>query len=168
MPLGLKSYQGSFLSNCIAVERTDASVLMLGALDGRLCPSSVLSEPFGADSECDLAASHRVVKPASDKTQLALLSVLFSLHLYGGSRGRTDKTQLALPSVLLSPPPLRRQQRKIPGGGNGNPLQYSCLENLRDRGAWWATVHGVTKKSDTSQHTHTLLRQNKQVKAVSI
>ena len=27
--------------------------------------------------------------------------------------------------------------------GNGNPLQYSCLENLMDRGAWWATVHGV-------------------------
>ena len=31
------------------------------------------------------------------------------------------------------------------GEGNGNPLQYSCLENLMDRGAWWAAVHGVTK-----------------------
>ena len=31
------------------------------------------------------------------------------------------------------------------GEGNGNPLQYSCLENPRDRGAWWAAVHGVTK-----------------------
>ena len=31
------------------------------------------------------------------------------------------------------------------GGGYGNPLQYSCLENPLDRGAWWATVHGVTK-----------------------
>ena len=30
-------------------------------------------------------------------------------------------------------------------GGHGNPLQYSCLENLIDRGAWWATVHGVAK-----------------------
>ena len=30
-------------------------------------------------------------------------------------------------------------------GENGNPLQYSCLENSMDRGAWWATVHGVTK-----------------------
>ena len=37
------------------------------------------------------------------------------------------------------------------GGGNGNPLQYSCLGNLKDRGAWWATVHGVTKESDTNQ-----------------
>ena len=32
-----------------------------------------------------------------------------------------------------------------PGEGNGNPLQYSCLENPMDRGAWWATVHGVAK-----------------------
>ena len=32
-----------------------------------------------------------------------------------------------------------------PGGGNGNPLQYSCLESLTDRGAWRATVHGATK-----------------------
>ena len=31
------------------------------------------------------------------------------------------------------------------GGGNGNSLQYSCLENSMDRGAWWATVHGVAK-----------------------
>ena len=34
---------------------------------------------------------------------------------------------------------------RSPGGGHGNPLQYSCLENPRDRGAWRATVHGVTK-----------------------
>ena len=32
-----------------------------------------------------------------------------------------------------------------PGKGNGNPLQYPCLENPMYRGAWWATVHGVTK-----------------------
>ena len=34
---------------------------------------------------------------------------------------------------------------RSPGGGHDNPLQYSCLENLTDRGAWWATVHRVTK-----------------------
>ena len=34
---------------------------------------------------------------------------------------------------------------RFPGGGNGNPLQYSCLENLMNRAAWWATVHSVTK-----------------------
>ena len=33
----------------------------------------------------------------------------------------------------------------FPGGGNGNPLQYSCLGNPKDRGAWWATVRGVSQ-----------------------
>ena len=37
---------------------------------------------------------------------------------------------------------------RSPGEGNGNPLQYSCLESPMDRGAWWATVHGVIE-SDT-------------------
>ena len=34
---------------------------------------------------------------------------------------------------------------RSPGERNGSPLQYSCLENSRDRGTWWATVHGVAK-----------------------
>ena len=41
---------------------------------------------------------------------------------------------------------------RFPGGGHGNPLQYSCLENPMDRGAWWATVHRVSE-SDTSKMT---------------
>ena len=41
---------------------------------------------------------------------------------------------------------------RSPGEGNGNPLQYSCLENPMDRGAWWATVHGVTE-SDMTEAT---------------
>ena len=36
--------------------------------------------------------------------------------------------------------------RRSPGEGNGNPLQYSCLENPMDRGTWQATVHGVAKR----------------------
>ena len=44
---------------------------------------------------------------------------------------------------------------RSPGAGNGNPLQNSCLENSMDRGAWQATVHGVTKELDTTEHTHT-------------
>ena len=39
---------------------------------------------------------------------------------------------------------------RSPGERNGNPLQYSCLGNPMDRGAWWATVHGVEKESDTT------------------
>ena len=46
---------------------------------------------------------------------------------------------------------------RSPGGGHGNPLQYSCLENPMDRGAWWATVHGVTmsqtRVKQLSMHT---------------
>ena len=42
--------------------------------------------------------------------------------------------------------------RKIPGEGNDNPLQNSCLENLMDRGAWWATVKGGgPKESDMTE-----------------
>ena len=40
---------------------------------------------------------------------------------------------------------------RCPGGGHGNPLQCSCLENPVDRGAWQAMVHGVAKKSDMTQ-----------------
>ena len=39
---------------------------------------------------------------------------------------------------------------RSPGGGNGNPLQYSCLEHPMDRRAWRAPIHGVTKESDTT------------------
>ena len=41
------------------------------------------------------------------------------------------------------------KSKGICGEGNGNPLQYSCLEKFMDRGAWQAAVHGVTKESDT-------------------
>ena len=43
---------------------------------------------------------------------------------------------------------------RSPGVGNGNPLQYSCLKNPMDRGAWWATDHGIAK-SRTQLSTHT-------------
>ena len=51
-----------------------------------------------------------------------------------------------------------REEGSIPGGGHGNPLQYSCLENPMDRGAWWPTVHKVAKKrtrlKQLSTHAH--------------
>ena len=56
----------------------------------------------------------------------------------GGSDGKASAYNVG---DLSSIPGLGRS----PGEGNGNPLQYSCLENPMDRGAWWATVHGVAK-----------------------
>ena len=50
---------------------------------------------------------------------------------------------------------------RFPGRGNGNPLQYPCLENCMDRGAWWATFHGVTKSwTWLSVRTDTHIPQN--------
>ena len=69
-----------------------------------------------------------------------------------GQRLGGETSQVAL--VVKNPPAKAgdiRDAGSIPGsgrssgGGNGNPLQYSCLENPMDRGAWWATVHSVSK-----------------------
>ena len=56
----------------------------------------------------------------------------------GGSDGKASARNAGDPGSI---PGLGRS----PGEGNGNPHQYSCLENSMDGGAWWATVHGVTK-----------------------
>ena len=50
-------------------------------------------------------------------------------------------------------------QEDSPGGENGNPIQYSCLENSMDRGAWWATVHGVAKSWNVTEPTRTTPNQ---------
>ena len=66
-------------------------------------------------------------------------------------------------SVAKNPPANKGDARDMrlvsgsgrsPGVGNVNPLPYSCLENSMDRGAWGATVHGVAKESNTTEHTH--------------
>ena len=49
------------------------------------------------------------------------------------------------PTLSAGDPSLIPGSGRSPGEGNGYPLQYSCLENSMDRGAWWATVHGVAK-----------------------
>ena len=60
---------------------------------------------------------------------------------------------------------------RSPGGGNGNPLQYSCLGNSTSRGTWQATVHGckesdMTEQWSTHTHTHTYICRGKSYKAV--
>jgi len=56
----------------------------------------------------------------------------------GGSEGKES-------ACIAGDQGLIPRQGRTPRGGNGNPLQYSCLENSMDRGAWQATVHGVAK-----------------------
>ena len=63
---------------------------------------------------------------------------IYDLNFPGGSEDKASACNAGDPGSI---PGLRRS----PGEGNGNPLQYSCLENPMDRGAWWATVQGVTK-----------------------
>ena len=68
----------------------------------------------------------------------------------------SKKEKMSLPggSVVKNPPANAGDARdagsisgsgRSPGGGHGNPLKYSCLENPMDRGAWWDTVHGTAK-----------------------
>ena len=63
--------------------------------------------------------------------------------------------------VVKNPPANAGDTGSIPGlgrcpeVGNDNPLQYACLENSRDRGAWWAIVHGVERVGHDGAHTYT-------------
>ena len=56
-------------------------------------------------------------------------------------------------------PGLSPMSGRFPGEGNGYPLQYSCLENPLDRGAWWATVHGGHSESDTTEQMFQLIHR---------
>ena len=61
----------------------------------------------------------------------------------GGSDGKASAYSVGDPGSIPG-------SERSPGEGNGNPLQYSCLENPMDRGPWWTTVLGVSKESDTT------------------
>ena len=63
---------------------------------------------------------------------------------FGGSYGKESACNAGHPRSIPG-------SGRSPGEGNGNPLQYSCLENPMNRGDWRATVHGVAKESDTTE-----------------
>ena len=83
----------------------------------------------------------------------------------GSSQVSRAPALLSLPLDVVKNPPANTGDTRdapsipvlgrSPGGGHGNPLQYACLENPLDRGAWWATVHGIAK-SRTRLRTHSL------------
>ena len=76
--------------------------------------------------------------------------IYMHIHTLGFPGGRVVKN---LPAITDA-----RDSGSIPGSeiftgvGNGNPLQDSCLENPKDRGAWWATAHGVTESAHTGPY----------------
>ena len=99
------------------------------------------------DRAAGQATVHGVTK---SRTRLKRLST--------DAREATQAPQVAL--VVKNPPGNAGDTReavsipgsgRCPGEGNGNPLQYSCLENPMDGGAWWATVHWIAD-ADTTEH----------------
>ena len=74
----------------------------------------------------------------SDTTER--LSLSFSVHMGFPHSSVSKESACNAENPVLIP-----RSGRSPGEGNGNPLQYSCLENPMDRGAWQATVHGVSR-----------------------
>ena len=84
-----------------------------------------------------------------------LLKFIVGYLLMGFPGSSLVKNQLANGGDEGSTPGLGRS----PGEGNGNPLQCSSLENPKDKEPWWATVHGVAKQLDMTEHAHTYIHK---------
>ena len=74
----------------------------------------------------------------------------------GGSDGKESACNAGDPGLIP-------ESGRSPAEGNGNSLQYSCLENPMYRGAWWATIHEVTESDTTKQLTHICHRGNTRI-----
>ena len=78
------------------------------------------------------------LRPSIMYSRFVFLCFLWEKLTPGSSDGKEAAYNAGDPRSILG-------LGRSPGEGNGNPLQYSCLENPMDRGAWWATVHRVAK-----------------------
>ena len=83
-----------------------------------------------------------------------------------GLPGGSDGKAAAYNAGNAMQPGLILVSGRSPEEGNGNPLQYSCLENSMYRGAWWATVHGVPKSWTQLSDEHTCIQRKEKYKIV--
>ena len=82
----------------------------------------------------------------------------FWLGRGGGQRREGGGSEVKASGCNVGDPALIPGLGRSPGEGNGNPLQYSSVENPMDGGAWWATVHGVAKsRTQLSNFTFTIM-----------
>ena len=111
---------------------------------GELHPRSPLRPLSAWDSAISLPAlwgkHHPLLVPSSPSNSGGDQTPLHALPILPG--GSVVKN---LPAGDTGDPGSIPGSGRSPGGGNGNPVQYSCLENPRDGGAWWAAVYGVTQ-----------------------
>ena len=137
----LQNPENVFLNSLIFIYFQDTRVSII------LLLSSVNSFPWGLKS-CLLSITNAQSYPYS------------ILH---GSDGKESTCNARAPGSILG-------SGRSPGERNGNPLQYSCLENSMDRGSWWATVHGVAELDTTEwltlTHTHTQVASRKGITLV--
>ena len=91
-------------------------------------------------------------KPKVWRQNILQGTILIGEGFLGGSDGKASAHNAGDPGLIS-------RLGRSPGEGNGNPLQYSCLENPTDGGAWWAIVHGVAKSQDMTEATQHIRMQ---------
>ena len=101
-------------------------------------PKLIFPLPLGRSRQQYSGATARVVSSGRSRDKVGWISGPLLLEFPGGSNGKTSACNPGDPVLIPG-------SGRSPGEGNGNPFQYSCLENSMDVGAWWATVHGVAK-----------------------
>ena len=90
-----------------------------------------------------LSQESQLYTERNEKAWMGFREEVLYLGFPGGSDGKESACNTGDPGSIPG-------SGRSPGEGNGNPLQYSCLENFMDRGAWWAILNGVAK-SGTQQ-----------------